>query len=307
MILNLPPSALSNSSDTEYKGGLSFAQKDKFVLELNSHSLSNFQLCERRFKFSELDRLTKNQEYYPFKRGSGISKYLSYWYMAKLKEYPRERMDKLEFHLFKKMARSAAFINSTKGEKDGYLIAGRLSEYFRKYRDEPYKIIAVESGFSRIIYEDHENIFIYSGRPDLIVDFGPNFGIGWMDHKSESRESSIAPFNNQFLGYSWALSTLNGMVNYLGIQKDLNRDSYFRRESIGYSFSEIERWKNDTITWFFRIASSLRTNLFVRSWRCEQKYGLCPFYNLCASGSEAEERLKIERDFVQLAQPYKSW
>ena len=280
---------------------------DKFTLELNSHSLSDFQHCEQKFKFSEIDALTPKGEYYPFKRGSAISRYLALWYTAKKKEFSPDRMAKLEFQLFKKMARSPSFKNLNTGKNDGYLIGGRLTEYFNKYRNEKLKVIAVEQGFSKIIHEDDNYLFIYSGKPDLVVDFGPNYGIGWLDHKSESRESNIAKFNNQFLGYSWALSSLVGMINYVGLQNDSRDGSVLRREAVGYNQGEIDRWREDTTSWFYRVAETIQKRSFLRGWRCDTKYGLCPFYNLCTSGSVNEESLKIEREFVRLEAPYKSW
>ena len=305
MIITLPKEI--SPRDVIYQPILLRMEGDKFVLELNSHSLSNFQLCERKFSLSEIETLTPKGDYYPFKRGSGISRYLSIWYLAKKRGYSDARMSKLEFQLFKKMARSKAFINSATGKKDNYLIAGRLSEYFSKYRNEKLGIISVEEGFSKVIYEDSSNLFIYSGRPDLVVDFGPNFGIGFMDHKSEARAYDIAPYNNQFLGYAWALNSLNGMINYIGLQSESNQGSVLRRQAIGYSLNEVNRWAADTIEWFKRIADSIKSGKYLRSWRCDTKYGMCQFYPICTSGSQNEEVMKMERDFIRLGNPYRSW
>jgi PD-(D/E)XK nuclease superfamily len=280
----------------------------KLCLELNSHSLSHFQACEKRFYFSEISLLVSKGEYYPFKRGSGIAKYLSYWYSAQKKKYSSEKLRAFEKRLFNRMAKSSEFFNSWKNEDDALHIASRLMGYFSKYREENLPVIAVEKGFSKILYEDSHVLFVYSGRPDLVVDYGtPGPGIGPMDHKSESRENDIFYFNNQFIGYCWAINAHYGQVNYIGLQKDKKDNEVLRRTSFSFTTAQIERWRNDTIEWYHKVLWARRNKKFLRSWNCSGKYGTCLYSSLCTSGSRNEELIKIKRDFRKLDQPYKSW
>ena len=291
----------------------------KFSIELNSHSLSYYQQCEKRFKYSERDLLVGKGDYYPFKRGEGISRFLALWYRARKRKYSNERLEEYEFKLFKLMARSPHFVNSkeiidlkTKTRKtleledDKLHIATRLMEYFHKYRYEKYPIIAVEQGFSKILHEDKHVLFSYSGRPDLVLDYG-RFGIGAMDHKSESRESNIAKFNNQFIGYTWALDAKVGIINYIGLQKDSSEGSVLRRDAFTFTQNQIDRWRSDTIEWYYRILHSIVNKKYLRSWRCEGKYGVCLYNTLCTSGTRKEELIKIKRGFNKLEKPYRSW
>lgn len=284
-----------------------FIKRKKFALELNSHSLSYYQQCEQRYDFEQIKLLQINEEYYPFKRGAGISRALAIWYLAKQKNYQSKKLEKLEEFLFKKMAKSDAFFNEKYKTNDRMHIASRIIGYFNKYRNEGYSVIAVEKGFSKILYEDDNVLFTYSGRPDVILDFGKGFGIGPMDHKSESRRNDLTKFNNQFVGYCWALNSNVGVINYIGLQKDAKDNEVLRRESFTFTNEQIERWKDDTIKWYHRIARSIINNSFIRSWHCDGKYGVCKYHNLCISGSAAEELIKIERDFIKLPEPYKSW
>lgn len=291
----------------------------KFALELNSHSLSYYQQCEKRFKFSERDLLTMKGDYYPFKRGEGIARFLALWYKAKRRKYSIKRLEQFEDKLFKIMMRSPYFKNSKSEinfktrkrqtvliDDDNLHIASRLMAYFNKYRHEKYPIIAIEQGFSKIIYEDKYTIFSYSGRPDLVLDYG-RFGIGPMDHKSESRANDIFKFNNQFAGYTWALDAKVGIVNYIGLQTDLKDGDVLRRDAFTFTENQINRWKSDTIEWYFRILHSIVNKKFIRSWRCEGKYGACLYSSLCTSGTRKEELIKIKRDFKKLEKPYRSW
>lgn len=279
---------------------------NKFSLELNSHSLSHIQMCEKRYQYEEISLLRDKREYYPFKRGAGISKYLAYWYMARKKGYVDNKLMDFEFRLMKRMAHDNSFVNINYGTDDKLHISSRLMGYFNKYRNETYKPVAIEKPFTKIIYEDNNVLFAYSGRPDLILDYG-QFGVGPMDHKSESRESNIATFNNQFAGYCWATNARIGMVNYIGLQLDSKDNKVLRREAFTFTESQLNRWKSDTIEWYFRAMHSIVNKKFLRSWRCEGKYSLCTYYKLCTSGSRNEERIKIKRDYIKIDKPYQSW
>ena len=298
---------VSNIGDLRKKATSNGSRRKKFSLELNSHSLSYFQQCEKRFQFSELELLVSQDEYYPFKRGAGISTYLGLWYLAKKKNYEPKKLQKLEDFLFKKMLKTDAFINHKYNEDDRLHIASRLVGYFNKFRTENYPVIAVEEGFSKTIYEDNNVLFIYSGRPDLVVDFGEHYGIGPIDHKSESRANDIIKFSNQFAGYCWALGSRMGIINYIGLQKDCQHNKVLRREAFTFTDGQIKKWQDDTIRWYFRAMSSIVNKNFLRSWNCAGKYGNCLYHPICTSQTEKEELIHINRDYAKLDKPYRSW
>ena len=198
-------------------------------------------------------------------------------------------------------------MNERMDQDDRAFIGSRLIGYFNKYRCEKWPVISVEKGFSKTIYEDKYVHFIYSGRPDVVLDYGQNVGIGPMDHKSESRESDIAPFNNQFVGYLWALNANFGIINYIGLQQNPKEGDIFRRKSFHFTDNQIAKWQSDMIEWYYAVRMAIAKKKFMRSWRCEGKYGTCLYHTLCTSGTKNEEKMKIKRDFVKLEQPYRSW
>lgn len=281
-------------------------KKKKICLELNSHSLSDFQTCEKRYQYAHVDYWQTKDTHYPFKRGAGIAKYLFYWYQARLRHYDNNKLRALEDKLFKRMIKDDAFYDPKWEQDDKLLIAARLMGYFNKYRNEPYEIISVEKGFSKIIYENPYVMFIYSGRPDLVVDFG-RYGIGPIDHKSESRENNLASFQNQFVGYCWALGASIGMVNYIGLQKDFKEGDILRRTFFTFTSRQIEKWVTDTVKWYRKIAYAVENKDFTRSWRCEGKYGICMYYSVCTAGTEKEELIQLNRNFIKAEKPYRSW
>ena len=285
--------------------------RKRFSLEVNSHSLSYFQQCEMRYNFSEKELLTYLKEPYPFKRGSAISKYLALWYLARKREYVNDKLIAFENRLMRRMARDQAFTHSD-GTDDTMHIATRLKGYFNKYRSEPYKVIAVEQGFSKILFEDENVKFIYSGRPDLVVDFGNGAGIGPIDHKSESQKRDLREFQNQFIGYCWGLGVNTGMINYIGLQprpKNTREEmlEVLRRSAFTFSNDQIRRWLEDTTAWCHRIMRAIVNQKYLRSWNCDGMYSRCLYYSICSSRNPAEELINIKTNYERNLEPYRSW
>lgn len=282
-------------------------KRPRFCLELNSHSLSYFQRCEELYRFKQIKCLEHKDEPYPFKRGAKISKILQLWYMARQKSFSPAKLDALEWHLVTKAKKSQSFVDSKWGDDDRVHIATRLMGYFNKYRTEKYKIIAVEKGFTKTIYEDSNVLFVYSGKPDVVMDFGAPFYTGPMDHKSEGRKNDLYEFNNQMLGYCWSTNAHFGMYNYIGLQKDAKDGDVFRREPFIFTKGQIEQWKNDTIGWFFRAMQAQVNRRFLRSWNCQGQYGVCEMHTICEAPTASSKLIKIKQDFNILPEPYKSW
>lgn len=278
-----------------------FKKRTKLTLILNSHSLSYFQRCEKLYEYTTVRNLEPIDEIYYFTRGTLISKVLELWYRAKKRNYSIKRLENLEDNLFKIISRSKKL-----KESDRLLIASRLIQYFTKYRHEGYKIIAVEQGFSKILYEDDYVLYIYEGKPDLLVDFGRNLGIGPVDHKSESRRNDIYPFNNQIMGYCWSVGSRIAVYNYIGLQTDSKEGDVLRREAITFSDAQIEQWRQDTIRWYHRVLKSINSKDFLRSWNCDGKYSICQFSKVCEQPTENGKLIKI-KNFYQEREPYKSW
>lgn len=283
----------------------------KFTLILNSHSLSDFQRCEEIYRLNNIVQIEPIKPYYPFARGELLSRIMEIWYKAKKRNLELKKLHKLEFRLMKVAAGSKLLKEGGPDKEDqSLLIAGRLMQYFRKYRNENLKILAVEQGFSKVIYEDNNVYFVYEGRPDLVVDFGGGVGIGPVDHKSESRRSDIYEFNNQFLGYCWATGTKLGMVNYIGLQKEGNegkKDDVLRRTTFNFTPHQIEKWQNDTIKWFFRAMRTIVSKTYLPSLNCEGKYGVCRFKEVCEQHNDRTKQRIIDRSFKYREEKYKSW
>jgi len=246
--------------------------KNKIYLMIDSHSLSDYQQCPQRYKWTTIEEIQPRRIHNPFERGIIISKLLEEFYAAKIRN---EVTKGLLHHLIKAYIQQGNNLS----EEDRELIQTRFLMYIKFYQDELWIPIAAEKGFSKKLYEDEQFCFIYEGRPDLVVWLSPKkelFSI--VDHKSESRKNDIYPYNNQAQGYCWAANTPIVHYNYFGLQSTGGPKEWFRRKSHIFTVNDISKWKQTTIEWFRRIAQDTD---FIQSWQCEGKYGVCQYHQLC--------------------------
>jgi hypothetical protein len=258
---------------------------EKFTLTLNSHALSDFQNCEMQYALGDLISLQKTGPTKPaFLKGTEIAKILEIYYHRRMKRKSLKALGRIDL-LYKR------FTEKGIEPKDASLMIGALVEYFRQYASESWEIVAVEKGYSKILYEDEDNLFIYEGRPDLVVKVDGELVV--VDHKTQGQHDNIFAFNNQARGYCWALGTQKFVYNYLVFKKA----EQCRRNPHNFSPQQIEQWQEDTIQWFFRIKKATQDKKFLRSWQCTGKYGLCPFTDICTASNEAMRSWIISRDF----------
>jgi hypothetical protein len=268
----------------------------KTCIILNSHSLHNFQICEAKHSFVDVLGLVQiGETKQAFQKGIDIAKLLEIYYYRKMKKKSVVPIVG-NIHLWlKRFGKYADF-------KTTMQMSESLISYFKEYAQENVTPIAVEKGFSKTIYEDAENHFVYEGRPDLVVKF-PDGGIHIWDHKTQSRRESIYPFNNQALGYCWALNTNSFGYNYLVFTKE----NQIRREVFKFSQTQIDQWKEDTIKWFFRIKEARETSHYLRSWNCQGKYGICEFHKICEAPTESLKLWVAKSEFQINPEVRMSW
>jgi hypothetical protein len=284
--------------------------KKRLILVCSSHSLSNFQKCPACYKYSDRLQIEPAKDYRPFQRGTVITNLLGYYYRAK----KEGTLTKNTVH----EAIKTILETSQLSQEDKTLISGRFLRYCSFYRNETWKIKAVEqiepedrnlgTGFSKIIYETDELLFVYEGEPDLIISPGSAFDyLAVVDHKSQSRKGQLFEYTNQFRGYCWATGLRHIIINYFGIQKSGEPKEWFHRKVHSFTKDHLELWKRDTIEWFFRIARAKLNKKYPRTWQCEGKYGVCHYTDLCTSAHlPFIVKAKMKKDFKKKARR-RSW
>ena len=262
-----------------------FKKHKRKTLIVNSHALDDYCTCPRRYYFTNIRRIEPQAGYRPFTRGSAITELLAWFYRTKIQgrkidilTEPEKILQRFDLE-----------------EKDARHIESRFITYLTHYRNESWipKIVEVSkvleetstgTGFSKVLYEDDNYLFVIEGEPDMIVQTSSSAKqLQVVDHKSESRRNPLYLFSNQFRCYCWATEIDIMTVNYFGLQETGNPKDWFRRESHSFTKNDIQLWKNDTINWMYKICQSIWSNNFNRSWQCTGKYGTCVFHHLCES------------------------
>src|SRR3990172_878807 len=181
----------------------------KFTLSLNSHALSAYQECENKYLFTHLVGIESLGAKFAMDRGTIFAKFLEILYYNRIKPRPsflRTLNNPLVWT--KHISEKCGVPN-----KDAFDIYRVMVQYTQFWKGEDWEPIAVEKGFSKILYEDDENLFVWEGRPDLIAKVGEKIIV--CDHKTQGQTKSIYQFNNQSRGYLWGIGAHEFVYNYI--------------------------------------------------------------------------------------------
>lgn len=203
----------------------------------------------------------------------------------------------------------------TREEKQSIMV--RFFQYVTNYTANDFAIItskgipAVELGFSKVLYEDDDYLFVVEGRIDALArQHDRNY---FVDHKSQGRKKDLYQFRPQFLTYAWATGFNWGLINYIGLQKTVEPYVTFRRKPIYFHDWQIREWEKTMLRVFFKIANGLDTfevnptlengdsEFFRDRSACEGMYGwLCAYHPLC------DEEHQSTRKLIQIQEYKKS-
>src|SRR6266699_693617 len=197
---------------------------NKFTLALDSAQLGTFKTCPQSFKFM----FKQNLRLYGLSRpaadkGTIVHSMLDVYYTLNALN---SKVDKLKhINTTVKLVKDNKLVQAYgfDGETEQF-IAKRFIQYGFKYYGKDFAPIvknnkvSVEIGFSVPIYEDKENLFILEGRIDLLTRH-PDFGLMFIDNKTQDRISFLYPYKLQFMCYALATRAKYGIINYFGLQQ----------------------------------------------------------------------------------------
>lgn len=268
----------------------------KKILKLDSHQLTAFQHCPQHFMLAYVLGVQPVAEKPAFKKGGAITKFLAAHYWRILRKKERNTLRELKFLV--------DYIQKYFESPEKELLTVALTAYLVHYRDENWIPIAIEKGFSKIIYEDEYHLFIYEGRPDLVVRVPPSPKLIAVDHKSRNQRYNIYPFNNQLIGYCDAIGTDRFVYNYITLIKDPNR---FERKTHYITPEQIKAWREETVQWFFKIVKAREDNEFLRSLQCSTRFGECSYIRICEQPGEQMKQWEIYKSFKNSLKKWKAW
>lgn len=243
--------------------------------------LSDFQRCK------ELGNLAHIQGWKSKKEKQGLTRG-THWHQ--LMEFRAE---------FKKglitwqdvLSKTIAYLAAAELPKEdiGFFVS-KLSQYHAHWAEEEnnYEFIANEVGFSKVLHEDNDVLFLYEGKIDALLKISGKLTV--VDHKTQhpgfaSHRYDLPGYSNQFMGYCWAAKTTNVIIDYTvwSDPKYKIGDRTFRREFFPLDPILIKQWKESTIRSYWDILISIRANEFHAGfpYACDSRYGFCDFFKVC--------------------------
>ena len=284
--------------------------KRKHVLINNSHSLNDYKRCPKRYDFNNLVQIEPSSTRDVFRIGTYWGKMLEIYYRqyALLANNPNRKVKLAK--LINRMSKCAAN-NEKFNDKDRELLSTRIVMYAKRYQSESIEVLGVEVGFSIILYEDSKHLFIYEGRPDrifkMINPFNKNEKVLCVsDDKTRARNVDLVDYNDQVNGYLLATNTNWFMYNYMGKQDDTKKA--FERQLVYRGNAELEKWKQITIKWYFRMLNDRLNSEFLESMQCTGPYSVCEFLPLCSAKDKIEYEAAFNSKFKKrIGGERKSW
>lgn len=284
----------------------------KFTLTVNSHSLTSFQSCPQKWKLRELEELERSAFYPPFVKGELIHKILAVYDIERYKKRnSHENSLQIATEFMSEALIREPYSKLSQDYKTEVFIA--CSQYMDYYQNDQRKVLDVEVGFSIVIYEDKNFIFVLEGSIDVLTAFDtPGIiqptepELVPLDRKTYTRKESIYPYNNQFLGYCLATNARRFIIDYIGLTQAAPKDKFYR-ELHPVSQGKLDQFKSDIIETCFEMVSSLQSDYFPRRRAaCQGKYRVCSYHEICEATNDKQKNWIKERDFVKVP-PHRSW
>jgi hypothetical protein len=287
--------------------------KEQIIVRIDSQVLNSMNLCPERYRLEHIEHWRPQKKAMALERGSVMHQMLAHFYTEKMKgrTRPADMPNLVEECL---MLGRVAAANSTHIDGAEFQDDIRVfKEYFLRWQYDGWEILAVETPFSKTIYESPMLRIDYEGIIDILID-DPKDGKAVVDTKTESRKSEPYVLSNQFQGYEW-VSGLPVIINKIGYQVtprmdfesgvDKGKDKVdlrFRRLRHQSGEAALEEWRQDTIEqvieaigWHKRLAQGKR--LRKNRTSCD-KYGGCIFQKVCKEPPEVREH-KLIVDFFK--------
>jgi hypothetical protein len=317
----------------------------KYTLVLDSSQISEFLECQQKWYFKYVKHLVptfiESQDSLPMNAGTYGHKLLDIYYRAR---YARASLNdaaarafaynpdtdtcecgcSLDSHKFIPQLNIQECHRCTKcfnfkpkpfSLDMGTRIAvqNRVREYFFTYQSNDFQIESidhVEVGFSEVIFEDDENLFVLEGRIDLLASLQGMQCV--VDHKFQMRRHQLYPKSIQFRNYALVAKKLLFIINYIRLTKTPDGTTLVR-ELVNFTVPELLAWKQKLIQIFHRV--KLAKQLGDLGGVPEQNFGACPgrfnymcnFTTLCEEPQQEVARLKEQQLYKINANPWRPW
>lgn len=280
---------------------------EKKIVVLNSTAIAIYLECPQKYDFAVLQSLVrKGQKNEAMGKGEIFHHLICKYWQLKLEKHPKPFIAITEE--LTQLRSNFSYISN----EDLEFLRQRFFAYSIFWESDPAKPLilegklAMEIGFTVKIYEDQEFIFLLEGRLDRIAT---QQGIDFLlDHKTQGRKYDYYWRRPQFMNYvlgaqEQGMQVNKLMVDYIGLQQTINKDT-FRRDMFSYPSSAIREWKQYLIDRiYFPIA---RGKIYKERGSCEGVYAPCIYNDLCDAPSARGLEELITLNFEKTEQ-HRSW
>ncbi len=199
------------------------------------------------------------------------------------------------------------FLPLTPKEKD--MVLNRLRDYWTlslvRPDFQPDSPESVEVGFSELLYEDCDRMYILEGRIDLIGTYQSIHCVA--DHKFQLREKPLYKKAIQFRNYALVTHTNLLVLNMIRLHQEITNKT-FERPIASFIEPEHQWWHHRLIEIYHQMYSDHIKNTYEkRESSCTNKYGYeCEYTKLCEEWSL--EMIEAKKNAMyRIGEPWTPW
>ena len=253
------------------------------ILTISPSSLESLQECPTKYEYSSIRRLTLiDEKRDALDRGSLFHKLLEVHYKCVMTG------DIKLGDIILAVTQFARELYQNDEYDDVQMVEECIKnyqEYAMFWKDDGWIPLAIESPFSKVLYEDEQHKIIIEGKRDLIVKNASGTIIP-VDHKTTSKIEYVNPLSNQFMAYVWVDDGSIFIKNEIGFQKSKGPGERFHRHPLNYDKANLEEWRENTIYDCMKLISYIENDHFPRRysncWRCR-------FGRICETTPDSRE------------------
>ena len=261
---------------------------------LDASQIEVFEACPRKWYYDYVLNLTTKHPNPALSTGSYYHEVLKFYYSNKLAL-------RGALLLAQELANGIQSIKWPAVAADPKFHFERIKNYLMKYRDddEADEVIAVEQGFSTLLYEDDSRRYILEGMIDWIGN-RKHMGLTIRDHKTQSRAYEKYEINHQVFNYMSFTGANYFEYNYIGLQDSIGADTFRRliykphpgmlaqwRLDVKRTFDHMFTYLTD-MEYFDGISEATYNKATIKAERfprrraaCDTKFGICQFHHIC--------------------------
>ena len=198
---------------------------------------------------------------------------------------------------------------------DRQTVLNRFEEYcyIQAARSNIIHPAHTEVGFSELLYEDADRMYILEGRIDLIGTYGSNGNEQQVivDHKFQLKEKRLYKKMIQFRNYAMVAKANLMLLNMIRLAKGVTPRTF---ETIPISFTDVEHqwWRRELISIYDRMAEILPSQFMdveerepLPNWSsCSGMYGYeCNYTRLCEPTEQEPTLLEAKKQALYKIKP----